>query len=353
MNRFTYATSDLIVKSGEIEDTTPIGSQILRTVGYTPQDNVLLYQRLNEHGMEEISLEEGVNLKKGNHFFILKGDRSFKLKIDGFNYEWPKDTIGLKHLKAMVTAPDKQFFLTKTDTADLKITDDTVINLANSGIENIYTRTIQTTYELNVNGKTIVVEEPEIVVSKALGLAGITDGHNYQIILKIQGEPKKVVDLNTVIDLSKPGIEKLRLIPLEVNNGDSVQGNFEVLPNDRDYLSHAFKKFRTTIENGRRWLIVEDYQLPDGYNHNTVALAVEIPIGYPQAQLDMFYTYPAVQLLTGQQPDRTEHRETIEGKNYQRWSRHRGQTSMWNPAVDSIITHFALIEEAIVREVEA
>ena len=232
------------------------------------------------------------------------------------------------------------------------ITDRVFVNLDASGIEDIYTKLVKQYFELNVNGTKIKVDKAQIVVSEALALVGIQDGHNYQMFLKVQGEPKIEVQSNSVIDLSKPGIEKLRLIPREVNNGDVSLEQFEVLPKDDEYLKQVFEDFRTIIDQGRRWLVVENYELPEGYSHKQVTLAIEIPSLYPQAEIDMFYIYPRIYLPNGVTPSCTEAEQIIEEKSYQRWSRHRSHVSQWNPVIDSVITHFSLIEESLLREVQ-
>jgi len=50
------------------------------------------------------------------------------------------------------------------------------------------------------------------------------------IILKIAGEPKKEVDLNYMIDLRHKGIEKLRLTPRQINNGERERHGASNLP---------------------------------------------------------------------------------------------------------------------------
>ncbi|WEE11243.1 E2/UBC family protein [Acinetobacter pittii] len=352
MQQFSYSLSDLSFKNGTIDDSSPIGSQLLRSIGYSQKDDVLLYQVLKQQGMEEISLEENIDFEKGDKFFIVEGDRSFKFKVNGFNYEWPESQITLKHLHLLTGITDKPFFLSRQTEEDLLITDSIVVNLNASGIEDIYTKVVKQYFELNVNGTIIKVDKAQIVVSEALALAGIQDGHNYQMFLKIQGEPKVEVQSNSILDLSKPGIEKLRLIPREVNNGDVSLGQFEVLPKDDEYLRQVFGDFRTIIDQGRRWLVVENYELPDGYNHKQVTLALEIPSLYPQAEIDMFYTYPRIHLANGVTPACTDVDQIIEGKSYQRWSRHRSHVSQWNPVIDSVVTHFSLIEESLLREVQ-
>ena len=73
MKKFSYSLKDLVVKQAAIEDASPIGSQLLQAVGYSVKDNVLLYQLLDERGMEEISLEESIDFDKGDNFIILEG----------------------------------------------------------------------------------------------------------------------------------------------------------------------------------------------------------------------------------------------------------------------------------------
>lgn len=352
MQQFSYSLNDLKFKNGTIEDHSPIGSQLLKSIGYSPKDDVLLYQLLKQQGMEEISLEENIDFEKGDKFFIVEGDRSFKFKINGFNYEWPESQIMLKHLHSLTGITDKSFFLSRQTKEDLLITDGIVVNLDTSGIEDIYTKLVKQYFELNVNGTTIKVDKAQIIVSEALALAGIQDGHNYQMFLKVQGEPKVEVQSGSIIDLSKPGVEKLRLIPREVNNGDVSLEQFEVLPKDGEYLKQVFGNFRTIIDQGRRWLVVENYELPDGYSYEKVTLVIEIPSLYPQAEIDMFYTYPRIHLTNGLTPSCTDVDQIIEGKSYQRWSRHRSPLSQWNPVIDSVVTHFSLIEESLLREVQ-
>ncbi|MFK0693225.1 E2/UBC family protein [Mesorhizobium sp. IMUNJ 23033] len=37
---------------------------------------------------------------------------------------------------------------------------------------------------------------------------------------------------------------------------------------------------------------------------------------------------------------------------FQRWSRHRGATAPWRPMRDSVLTHLALVDASLHREVE-
>lgn len=109
--------------------------------------------------------------------------------------------------------------------------------------------------------------------------------------------------------------------------------------------------WETRIAGARRWLIIHNYALPNGYNHQQVSLAIEIPTAYPDAKLDMFFVHPILTLVDGGIIGQTQVRETILGAVYQRWSRHLNGATPWNPLKDSVITHLAVVEESLLREV--
>jgi hypothetical protein len=117
-------------------------------------------------------------------------------------------------------------------------------------------------------------------------------------------------------------------------------------------LANCNHPWETIIEAGRRWLMIPHFPLPAGYNREACRLAIEMPASYPGAQLDMFFCDPPVMLLNGAAPPMTEHRETIDGVPFQRWSRHRPDGT-WSPSKDSLATHFGLIDTSLTREVGA
>lgn len=80
-------------------------------------------------------------------------------------------------------------------------------------------------------------------------------------------------------------------------------------------------------------------------------LALEVPPTYPGAQIDMFYTNPPLALTSGRAIDCTQIAATIRGVAFNGWSRHRGPGSPWNPAMDNVSTHLALVESALLKEV--
>lgn len=116
------------------------------------------------------------------------------------------------------------------------------------------------------------------------------------------------------------------------------------------YIDTLSPEWETVKINGERWLLMPDFFIPDGYTVNKAIAAINIPLEYPVAQLDMVYFYPAIKRKDGKVIGQTQYSREIDGKNYQRWSRHYTQKNPWNPAGDSIITHIMAIQGWLERE---
>lgn len=207
-----------------------------------------------------------------------------------------------------------------------------------------------------MQGVEISVETPTIVVRDALTRAGFDATQSWHIFLKVRGQDKREVQLTDIVDLRTPGIEKIRLTPKEVNNGEALSAPrraFALLDADDEYLDRLGVRWETVLDAGRRWLLIHHFPLPTGYTATRTLLALEIPPAYPGAQIDMFYTNPPLALASGRAIECTHIAAVIFGTPYNGWSRHRGLASPWNPTMDNVMTHLALVKSALVKEVGA
>lgn len=128
-----------------------------------------------------------------------------------------------------------------------------------------------------------------------------------------------------------------------------MRRQFRLPTEDEAYLKARELLCETIIEGSTHWLLVNNFPVPAGYNHNQVIAAVRIETGYPDTQLDMVYFYPPL-LRKDSKPIGAISSHTLDGKSYQRWSRHRTSANPWRPGEDDISTHLALVEYWLERE---
>jgi hypothetical protein len=338
-----------------IDDPVPTGRQILEASSLLPAEDYMLLMIQQSGMLEEVNLSENIDIY--NHgveqFVAFKNDRIFYLNLNGRRFPWGADQISEKTLRKVGNVPETHtIWMERTSEADHFLVDGESIDLAEAGLEKLYSK--PKSWKLNVQGVLVTSDEPTIIASDALRSAGFNPDKGWILILKVKGEPKHSSGLNDLIDLRNPGIEKLRLTPAEINNGESatdLSASFSLLDKDNDYLQAQTAEWETVIDAGRRWLLIHHYQLPSGYNNVQVTVAIEIPTSYPEAAIDMFYVYPALKLISGTSIPKTQNTQVIGGLTYQRWSRHLNGATRWNPLTDSVATFLAVVEESILREV--
>lgn len=118
---------------------------------------------------------------------------------------------------------------------------------------------------------------------------------------------------------------------------------------DETFLESLGLLWEAIIENGARWLLLHGYPVPPGYNHDRVVVAIRVETGYPEAQLDMVYFYPPLARLDGVAIGALS-TQSLDGKSFQRWSRHRTGVNPWRPGEDDLSTHLALVDDWLERE---
>lgn len=105
-----------------------------------------------------------------------------------------------------------------------------------------------------------------------------------------------------------------------------------------------------TIAEGSQWVLIHQFPLPQGYNHSSATAAVRLETGYPKSPLDMVYFFPSLARVDQKPILATQATQAIDGKNFQRWSRHRTSENPWRIGLDNLGTHVILIEDWLDRE---
>jgi hypothetical protein len=349
------AGTDLVFHTVAVDDRTPTGAQLAEAVGFKPAQAATVLHMLASGEWEDVRPDETVTVVDNTQqFIIVASDRLYRFTVDGERFDWPVRIISGATVRKLAKVPDtKELLLKREDHPDRVIGLRDVVDLDHEGVEAFKMR--KPHWEINVQGVPVISGAPSIVARDAIAQAGFDPDKGWFVFLKVHGEPKREVALTDPIDLTTPGIERLRLTPRNVDNGEAPapRRDFALLDVDEEYLDRLGLRWETVIEGEQRWLLIHGYPVPAGYTVAHTELALLLPPTYPQAAVYGFYAFPPLALSTGLQIDRTQMRGTIRGREFHGWSRHRGPNDPWNPAKDNVAIHLAMVDAAITKEVGA
>lgn len=330
----------------------PTGAQILAAAHATRSDAVLL-QRLPSGDLEAIRLSETPDLSRSVEFFLSFGDRTYSLTVNHAQLTWAARHISGATVRKVANIPaTDELLLLRSSHAPETVDDKSVVDLGRPGVEKFVTR--PKSWKLRVQAVTLEFATPQVKVGDAMTKAGFDLTKAWDIFLLVAGKPKQAVDVNFIVDLTTRGIERIRLMQRNVDNGEVVGSKarrvFRLLKVDEEYLNGMGLHWETVMEGERRWLLLHRYTMLAGYTPETVTFALDIPKDYPQAQVDMFYFFPKVARRDGVEIPSTQVTATVDGATYQGWSRHRKAGQAWDPSSDNVVTQLALVEHCLQRE---
>ncbi|HXM49578.1 MAG TPA: E2/UBC family protein [Pyrinomonadaceae bacterium] len=126
---------------------------------------------------------------------------------------------------------------------------------------------------------------------------------------------------------------------------------FKLPTADENFLEYRGSVWETIIEGQERWVITEDFAVPNGYNHKSVLVALLLPPTYPDVQIDMAYFSPELARSDSKMIRNLSSRQ-INGKDWQQWSRHRVGEDAWRPDIDNIQTHLLYVTAFLETELQ-
>lgn len=130
-----------------------------------------------------------------------------------------------------------------------------------------------------------------------------------------------------------------------------MRRQFELPEEDSMYLNASEISWETIVEGGAKWLLLHTIDLPEGYNEKNASIAFRLDAGYPMTQIDMAYFYPAIARIDKKVIGALASC-SIDGKVWQRWSRHRTGANPWRPGLDDVSTHLELVKTWLQKEFE-
>jgi len=120
---------------------------------------------------------------------------------------------------------------------------------------------------------------------------------------------------------------------------------------DLEFLRHKEWRYSVYSVGGEVHVVLHDFPMPTAYTPALADLLVRLPVGYPNANPDMYWTKPDVRLkATGSFPEASAHHEVpgagagvevYANTPWQRWSRHYQEG--WRPGVDGLRTYMGAV----------
>lgn len=122
-----------------------------------------------------------------------------------------------------------------------------------------------------------------------------------------------------------------------------MRRQFQLPRMDEDFLAARNLPWEAVVEGSTQWVVLHEFLLPPGYNVGKASVAVQIVAGYPVSPLDMAYFDPHLSRADGKAIAALSP-HAFDGKQWQRWSRHRTDANPWTPDEDNFGTHVAYVE---------
>ena len=118
--------------------------------------------------------------------------------------------------------------------------------------------------------------------------------------------------------------------------------DFQLPEIDLTFLDSLNLQWEAIKSDNMLWVIIYSYPVPNGYTQQIVDVAIKIETGYPRTPLDMAYFSPHLQRRDGKNINAISF-QMIDGKQFQRWSRHRTPENPWREGIDDLSSHLSLI----------
>lgn len=206
-------------------------------------------------------------------------------------------------------------------------------------------------YAFRVDKQRVVVTTPTITGRQILADVGKTP-EAFKLYQHKRGHQPIPIGPNDVINLREPGVERFSTMPKDTTeglDGPRLRHDFKLPEADEDFLNGLGLPWETVLEGQSRWLLIRNWQLPDGYNHQKTSLALLIPDNYSDSQIDMVYFKAHLARSDGKSINNLS-TQSIAGELWQRWSRHRTGQNPWRADVDDIASHLVLVDDWLRRE---
>lgn len=350
------------------------GEEILKIAGIKDVRCFTLYQKLKGCDFEKISLNENVDLSNsGIENFITKDPEVFSYTIDGEPemtdskvltanqiLQFAKIDNSLYYLVQLIADGTKKHFAYEPDVLitmsckGLVFVTEKWLNVADVEIFGKECKDIPPakSFKIKIDKDYFIVSESKISYQKIIQLGAKPNIAKSDVYKFLSGNPKPIrISEDTVVDLNEKCLIRFVLQPKEQMDGRGNRIQFSLPQEDVNFLEALSLEWECVLNNGNvMYLLIYDYPVPEGYNTATATVALGINSSYPITQIDMAYFFPHLSKVN-RRPISCVTPLTIDGKDFQQWSRHR-QSGEWVPGVDNLSTHLALVDSWLSKDLK-
>jgi hypothetical protein len=116
---------------------------------------------------------------------------------------------------------------------------------------------------------------------------------------------------------------------------------------DSAYVISKGYDAEATQVDGFVHLVIRNFPFPAPYAPSVSDLLLRLPLNFPSAKPDMFWTFPHVRLGSGAYPQASDQFDVnYQGRQWQRWSRHF-PGEHWRPGIDNLKTYLGTIRREL------
>lgn len=345
------------------------GREVLETAGITQAECYWLYIKLKGCDFERVAFAESINLAKpGIEHFLVKPTEVFSYYVDNEPEMTDRKSLSPNEILKLAGIDSKTHYLVQRIEGQPGIVyawnPDEPITMDCKALEFVSVKWLDTVdieeygkyckpvpparkYRIRIDKQYHVIDKRFISREDIVALGGKPQV-KYNVYKYLSGTAKPIrVEPGTNVDLTERCLLRLVLQPKEQQEGRGNRQQFSLPEEDMETLEQMTLPWET-VTSGNHWLIIYGYPIPDGYNVKQADIALMIPPSYPASQIDMAYFSPALVKKNGR-PIGAIANQSIDGKTFQRWSRHRAPDE-WMPGVDSVATHLCLVDNWLIQD---
>lgn len=120
---------------------------------------------------------------------------------------------------------------------------------------------------------------------------------------------------------------------------------------DKQVLDERGHSWSVTSTDQLDLLVIDDFTLPAGLEPGKTRLLLQLPLGFPDVQTDMFWVADRVMCANGGHPAATDVSYTHpDGTTWWRWSRHFNQ---WRNGIDGLPNVLDFVRHCLNESVRA